>query len=410
MDTHIKRRLTLNLMGFLCIGFLLACATSPPYDAIPAPVTQESGDTDLAELLNSIRLEERLPGLAAAIIVDGKIHSTAAVGTRKLGTENWVTVNDRFMIGSCGKAFTATLAAVLVEKGLIRWDTTIRDVFPDLKMLPEYEDITMQQLLSHRAGLPKNFTADLDENLTYTPKSGRLVYLEQIVQKKLVNPPDEVMLYSNAGYTLAGVMMEKVTRRSFVDLMKEIVFHPLNLSTADYGAPAEFNPMSQPWGHMLKYSSWVAVEKDYPHWLDPAGATLSLSIKDWANFILEHMYFDKNLDRALLKSETLKKLHTPPNNAKWDYGLLYQTFWRKHIGWPLTSSNYALGWFTLQKEESGASLTHGGTSKAFMAEAYLSPINRSAILFATNIRTSHMPLYRGAKRIKEHYSMDIILP
>lgn len=397
------------LLGF--IGLCLAgCAMTPTLDLALAPVTESSGDMELGELIESIRVKEGLPALAAAIIVDGKIHSTAAVGTRKIGTENWVTVNDKFMIGSCGKAFTATLAAVLVEEGLIRWDTTIRDVFPDLKMRPEYENITMQQLLSHRAGLPKNFTAELDENLTYTPKSGRLVYLEQIVQKKLVNPPDEVMLYSNAGYTLAGVMMETVTRRSFVDLMKEIVFRPLNLSAAGYGAPAELDPMSQPWGHMSKYSSFVAVEKDYPHWLDPAGATLSLTIKDWANFILEHMYLDKNLDRALLKPETLKKLHTPPNNAKWDYGLLYQKFWQNHIGWPLMSSNYALGWFTLQKEESGDALTHGGTSKAFMAEAYLSPINRSAILFAANIRTSHMPLYRGAKRIKEHYSLDIILP
>ena len=100
MDISYNRRLILILLGLLCIGFLSACATSLPRDAILAPVTQESGDTDLAELLNSIRLEERLPGLAAAIIIDGKIHSTAAVGIRKLGTENWVTVNDKFMIGS----------------------------------------------------------------------------------------------------------------------------------------------------------------------------------------------------------------------------------------------------------------------------------------------------------------------
>jgi hypothetical protein len=80
MGMLINRRLAPILLGFVCIGFLLACETSPPYDAIPAPVTQESGDTDLAELLNSIRLEERLPGLAAAIIIDGKLHSAAAMG------------------------------------------------------------------------------------------------------------------------------------------------------------------------------------------------------------------------------------------------------------------------------------------------------------------------------------------
>jgi CubicO group peptidase (beta-lactamase class C family) len=69
---------------------------------------------------------------------------------------------------------------------------------------------------------------------------------------------------------LAGAMMEKITNRSFVDLMAEIIFRPLNLSTAGYGAPAEFDPMSQPWGHELNNSSFIAVERDYPHWLDLA--------------------------------------------------------------------------------------------------------------------------------------------
>src|SRR5210317_1598550 len=133
MDTHINRRLALILIGFVCIGILLACATSPFYDAIPAPVTQESGDTDLAKLLNSIRLEERLPGLAAAIIFDGKLHSVAAVGVRKIGTDNWLAVNDKFLIGSCTKSFTASEAAVLADEGVLSWQTTIRDVFPNLE-------------------------------------------------------------------------------------------------------------------------------------------------------------------------------------------------------------------------------------------------------------------------------------
>ena len=410
MDIKNNNRLSVVLLGFVFIGCLFACATSPPYDAIPAPVTQESGDTDFAQLLESIRVEGGLPALAAAIIIDGKIHATAAVGTRKIGTENWVTVDDKFIIGSCGKTFTATLAALLVEEGLLSWNTTIRDVFPDLKMLPEYETITIQQLLSHRAGLSKNFTAELDENRSYTPKSGRVVYLEQIVQHTLINPPDTVMLYSNAGYTLAGVMIEKITQQTFVDVMAEKVFRPLHLSTAGYGAPADSEPMSQPWGHSSDTVSLVPVRKDYLHWLDPAGATLSMSIKDWAKFVIAHMYSDQDTGRSLLKPQTLKKLHTPPNAAKWDYGILYFTFWRNHIGWPLPSSNYALGWFIVKPKEGKSVLTHGGTSKAFMAEGYLSPVEKTAILLATNVRTSHMPLYRGAKRIKEHYSLKISLP
>ena len=125
MGLLINKRLAIILLNFLCLGGLVACAMSPPYDAIPAPVTQKSGDTDLAELLNSIRLEERLPGLAAAIIVDGKLYSAAAVGIRETGTKNWLTVNDKFLIGSCAKAFTATTAAILVEEGRLNWESTL---------------------------------------------------------------------------------------------------------------------------------------------------------------------------------------------------------------------------------------------------------------------------------------------
>ena len=112
MGMNTNRRLAPILLGFVCIGFLLACERSPPYNAIHAPVTQESGDADFAKLLNSIRLEERLPGLAAAIIIDSKLHSAAAVGVREAGTDNWLTVNDKFMIGSCTKAFTANQLSV----------------------------------------------------------------------------------------------------------------------------------------------------------------------------------------------------------------------------------------------------------------------------------------------------------
>ena len=59
--------------------------------------------------------------MTAAIIVDGKIYSVAAVGTREFGTDNWVTVNDKFLIGSCAKAFTSTLAAILIEEGRLNW-------------------------------------------------------------------------------------------------------------------------------------------------------------------------------------------------------------------------------------------------------------------------------------------------
>ena len=96
-----------------CMAFSLsACETSPVPEAKTAPITKHSGDAELANLIESIRVKEGLTALASAIIINGNIHSAAAVGTREYGTDNWVTINDKFLIGSCTKAFTATLAAM----------------------------------------------------------------------------------------------------------------------------------------------------------------------------------------------------------------------------------------------------------------------------------------------------------
>ena len=76
--------------------------------------------------------------------------------------------------------------------------------------MDKLELITLEQLLSHRAGLPKNFIADLAENRPATPEGGRLQYVEQIVKTQLNNPPGQFMHYSNAGYVIAGALLGAV--------------------------------------------------------------------------------------------------------------------------------------------------------------------------------------------------------
>jgi CubicO group peptidase (beta-lactamase class C family) len=370
---------------------------------------ENSGDAEFARLLESIRAKGGLPAVFGAVIINGEIYATAAIGTRKIGTENWVTVDDKFLIGSCGKAFSATLAGILVEEGLLEWHITLKDVFPDIIMLPEYELITLEQLLSHRAGLPKNFIADLAENRPATPEGGRLQYVEQIVKTKLNNPPGQVMHYSNAGYVIAGAMMEKITAKTFEDLMSEKIYNPLKITDAGWAAPAELEPDTQPWGHVVELWSYKAVRKDHNYWLDPAGGNC-MTIRDWAKFILQNMYVDPTNRQNIISRITKKKLHTPPNTIPWKYDDQYFKTWEKLIGWPLTSANYALGWYDLKTKEGEKVLHHGGATKSFIADVYVSPNYGNGILLATNARTSHIPLYEGAKRINANYSLKLSLP
>ena len=73
-----------------------------------------------------------LPALAAAVVRNGTTVAAGAVGTRRAGTDNSVTIDDRFHIGSDTKAVTALVAAILVEQGKLRWDSTVGEVFVEL--------------------------------------------------------------------------------------------------------------------------------------------------------------------------------------------------------------------------------------------------------------------------------------
>src|SRR5439155_25922003 len=109
-----------------------------------------------AEALEIIRKKNDLPALAVVVVKEGRICDRAATGVRKRGDPARVTTNDVFHIGSCTKSMTATLTAMLIEDGKLRWDTAIADLFPELKgkMNKQYEAVTVEQLLTHRGGVP----------------------------------------------------------------------------------------------------------------------------------------------------------------------------------------------------------------------------------------------------------------
>ena len=108
-------------------------------------------------MLEPIRNRAGLPALAAAVVREDRIVAEGAVGLRKAGGDEAVTVVDRFHIGSCTKAMTATMIARLVEAGKLKWSQTVATSLPDQNsgMRPEYRPVTLAQLLSHRGGFPR---------------------------------------------------------------------------------------------------------------------------------------------------------------------------------------------------------------------------------------------------------------
>ena len=388
-------------MYWLC---LLGCATAP------APILDQSGGADFAALLDSIRVKERLPALAAAVIVGGKIHATAAVGTRETNTNNWVSVDDRFLIASCAKAITATLSAVLVEKGDVDWHTTLKEAYPGLDMRKEYEDVTLIQLLSHRAGLPEWIDHLTSRNLTpqfvetwwkdrRPPAAMRAEYLEKTVKQELVDTPGDSIYYSNSGYLMAGAMLEQMAGKPFEQLMTEEIFEPLGLHTAGFGPPVKSDPHHQPVGHSGIFRS--VHPGDFPEYMAPTAA-IHISIKDWAKLILVHLE-SENTAGVTLGRDALRTLHSPPDSAPWRADA-------EERGYGVPSLSYALGWYTLDIDNKEGLLWHPGGNSGFIAQVAVDPARKNAVLVVTNARVRYKHLFRALYRIKQHYSQTADLP
>ncbi len=199
----------------------------------------------LNPLLQPYLAAYEIPALAAAVVQDGQVIAVGAVGTRRWGTQIPVTLNDRFHLGSDTKAMTATMAAILVERGKLRWDSTIGEVFPELgdEADPVFKVLTVERMLSHTSGLPSdNLSKDAKSYLDFLTNMdgcppGNLDDIRAwLVGKWAALPmpgrPGVRFEYSNLNYTIVGAMIERLAGRSWDELIVEWIFEPLELRTA----------------------------------------------------------------------------------------------------------------------------------------------------------------------------------
>lgn len=127
---------------------------------------------------------------------------------------------------------TATLAAIFVERGALRWDAPLREVFPDVNVHPGYANVPLAALTHHSAGLPRGPSA-ADRSAVESLDDGRAQRLALAVPV-LERAPDHepgTFLYSNLGYTLLGAAIERVSGRPFEETMVNEIFTPLGMKS-----------------------------------------------------------------------------------------------------------------------------------------------------------------------------------
>lgn len=275
----------------------------------------EEADAVIEEWIPRLREEKKLVGLGAMVMVDGQVIASAVDGERKRGSGVQLTIGDCWHLGSITKSITATMIARLVEAGRMKWSTTIGECFPDASIHEDWKPVTIRQLLTHTAGAPANFSFLTPRN---RPARGpeRTRARRDAALKVLAKRPDylpgERMVYSNAGYTIAGAMVERMTGETWEDLVQREVFDPLELQSAGFGPPRSPNKtFEQPRGHSSIFGWKVAAgdEDDNTPIIGPAGI-VHMTLIDLCTYATEHLRGELG-EGKLLSGETYKLLHTP---------------------------------------------------------------------------------------------------
>ncbi|MFA6114629.1 MAG: serine hydrolase [Sphingomonas sp.] len=206
-------------------------ALALPLALLAAPATAEL-PAGFDARVEALRKASGTPGMAVAIVENGKVVLAKGYGVRKLGAPQKVDADTIFTIGSTAKAMTAAAIATLVDAGKLGWDDKVIDHLPGFQMYDSWvtREMTVRDLLVHRSGLGLGAG-----DLLYIPR-GSYSRAEIVRRLRYVKPATSFRsgyAYDNVLYIVAGQLIEEVSGQSWEEYLREHVFKPAGMMHAE---------------------------------------------------------------------------------------------------------------------------------------------------------------------------------
>jgi len=316
MNKSIKTRYLMifsQIIIFILIIFIFkACVLHLP--------KIDFNENTLEYKIEEIRYKYDLPAICAVVINNESPPVFTSVGYRNVNDiNNKVTIYDKWHIGSITKSITSTLIAKLIEiNSNIKWNTTIIEVFPEMEneINPAYKDVNFIDLLSHTSGIIGDISKVNGWNNYWTDTTPIVEQRYRITKDILKFSPEfpkGTYLYSNAGYIVAGAMIERLMNMSWEDLVNQYIFKPVDPDN---------------------------IYSDNPRVLGPAG-TIHTTMQDMLKFANIHLDGLKGNYKFLSKEQYQKLYH-------------------------VIADSYALGWLV-----SGSSIYNYGCNLKWFAAIYI---------------------------------------
>jgi D-alanyl-D-alanine carboxypeptidase len=250
----------------------------------------------------------KIPGMQAYIrTADGKTWSGAS-GTTDLGRKQTIQTDHIIRVGSITKTFTAVIILKLVEEGYLTLDDPLSNWYPDF---PNAGNITIRQLLNHTSGIPEIIPKILMKSVIASTYWQPQELVKIAAQEKPLFTPGTAFSYSNANYILLGLISEKVTNKTTVQLLHENILDPLGLKHT-YFVPYEQAPAAlvPGWDRDLShFPGMLDIGVKNTSWATAAftSGALASNASDLAAF------YEALFNGALLTPEMMKEMTTYGN-------------------------------------------------------------------------------------------------
>jgi CubicO group peptidase (beta-lactamase class C family) len=303
-----------------------------------------------------------IPGLSLAVVRHGQVVKASGYGVANLELNSPATPQTVYEIGSMTKQFTATAIMMLVEENKLHLEDSITRYFPEA---PEsWRPITIRHLLSHTSGIQNHvavpgYLGAFKTNLLMESTPGREELLRMFFKLPLEFQPGETWSYDNTGYYLLGLLVEKVSGKSFWHFLDERIFRPLDMK---HTRNSDMRPLVANRAAGYEWSNSVFENRPVlaPFIGFSAGSILS-TVEDLARWDAA-LYTGK-----LLKRSSLTQMWTPV---------------RTNEG-AVASFNYGFGWF-VDRYHGHLLVQHSGGTPGFSSAIYRFVDDQLTVIILTN--------------------------
>lgn len=318
----------------------------------------------------------KVPGLAIAIVKDDQVIHAKGYGVRNVETNEPVTAQSVFAIGSVSKSFTAAALAMLVEDGKLAWNDSLSKHLKDFQLSNVYlsQETTLRDVLSHRVGIGRN------EMIWYGSPFSREEILKRLRHTKPAAPFRTRFMYNNILYMAAGQTIPAVTDGTSWDkFVQDRIFEPLGMKHAQTSAKElKTETLASPHDRVKGVPTPVKW-KDIDN-IGPAGS-ISASAEDMAQYVRFQLRNGRIGDKRLIKADIFREMHTP----------------QMLIGKPAFSFNpdshlraYGLGWM-LSEHHGKLIVEHGGNIDGMSAQVGMIPDEKLGVVILANMGGSLLP-------------------